>query len=258
MLTLIKILTWLASPLGLLVGLCSIASLLLALNKAPRTRLTLTVFAIGQLIFFASPWAAVTLSQGLETEAKTLQTQNTGAPYAAILLLGGGIDPALPDNITPANAREAFDRVIYAAQLYHQGLAPKIIVSGSTGLRDTYPQAQTEATTMQEALILMGVPQNATLLEEQSLTTRQNMAFTARLLRTTEITGRLALVTSATHMPRAMANAQNVGLSVDAYPTDWVSPQAYRPFTHRWLPNAQALEESERSLKEWLALMTQY
>ncbi len=258
MITFIKTLTWLASPLGLLVALSSITGLLLALNKAPRIRIALTVLAICQLVFFASPWTAITLSHGLESKAKALQAQNKGTPYAAILLLGGGMEPALPDNATPANANEAFDRVIYAAQLYRQGLATKIIVSGGTGLRDKHPQAQTEAAAMQAALTLMGVPQNGILLEDQSLTTRQNMAFTAELLKTANLNGRLALITSATHMPRALANAQKAGLNVDAYPTDWTTPERYRPFTLRWLPNAQSLEESERALKEWIAQIIKY
>lgn len=258
MITLIKILTWLASPIGLLVALSSVAGLLLAMHKAPRARLALTVFAIGQLIFFASPWTAITLTEGLEHKAKLLQAQNTGSPYAAILLLGGGITPAVPGSQIPANAHEAFDRVIYAAQLYHQSLAPKIIVSGGTGLRETHQNAQTEAAAMQAALILMGIPQNAIIQEDQSLTTRQNMALTSELLRTTQITGRLALVTSATHMPRAMANAHKADLAVDAYPSDWATPWLYKPFPQRWLPNAQALEESERALKEWVAYSFNY
>lgn len=258
MITFIKILTWLASPIGILAALSVAAGLMLALRKAPKTRLLLITLGIGQLLLFASPWTATQLSQHLEKKAKALQSQNQGGPYAAILLLGGGITPALPDNQTPANANEAFDRVIYAAQLYHQGLAPLIIVSGGTGLRDTYPNAQTEAQAMKDALLPMNVPSEAILLEDQSLNTRQNMAFIASLLKDKDIQGRLALVTSATHMPRAIANAQKAGLSVDAYPTDWTTPLQYRSLVQRWLPNAQCLDESERSIKEWIAHVAEY
>ena len=131
-------------------------------------------------------------------------------------------------------------------------------MSGGNSLRDIYPQAQSEAAAMQAALILMGVPQQGILIEDQSLTTRQNIAFTADLLKAQGITGRLALVTSATHMPRAVANARRAGLQIDAYPTDWVEPLPLRPSALRVLPNAQALEESERALKEWLALVINY
>lgn len=257
MITVIKLLTWLASPIGLLVCLSLIAGGLRLLNKAPRTRLLLVTLAIGQLLLFAWPPVAVRLSQGLEAKAASLEARNQGKPYAAILLLGGGIRPGVP-GLREANANEAFDRVIYAAQLYRQGLAPRIIVSGGSSLRDTYPNAQSEADAMKEHLILMGVPEQAILLETQSLTTRQNMALTAGLLQTQQIIGRLALVTSATHMPRAVATAEHTGLTVDAYPTDWVEPLSLRPITQRWLPNAQALEESERTLKEWLAFVMRY
>lgn len=258
MITLIKILTWLASPIGILSACTLVAAALLALRKAPRARLLLVTIGISQLLLFAWPPVATQLSQGLEDKARALQANNTGGPYAAILLLGGGMEPALPDNQGPANAHEAFDRVIHAAQLYRQGLAPRIIASGGTGLSDRYPQAESEAQAMKAALIHMGVPAQAILTEDQSLTTRQNMALTAELLTTNHILGKLTVVTSATHMPRAIATAHKAGLKVDAYPTDWVTPWHYRPLTQRWLPNAQALEESERSLKEWIALLASY
>lgn len=258
MITLVKILTWLASPIGILTACSLVAAAFLAMRKAPRARLLLITIGIGQLLFFAWPPVASQLSQRLEDKARALQANNTGAPYAAILLLGGGMEPALPDNQGPANAHEAFDRVIYAAQLYRQGLAPRIIASGGTGLRDRYPQAETEAQAMKAALILMGVPAQAILTEDQSLNTRQNMALTAEVLATNHILGKLAVVTSATHMPRAIATAHKSGLKVDAYPTDWVTPWPYRPLTQRWLPNAQALEESELAIKEWIAINTSY
>lgn len=263
MITLIKILTWLASPIGILAALSLFAGVLHLTGRAPRTRVLLVTLGITQLLFFAWPPVAIQLSQSLEDKARALQTQNTRSPThpaSAILLLGGGITPTLPDPSHPsqANANEAFDRIMEAARLYHQGLAPRIIVSGGNSLRDTYPNAQTEAQAMKEALVLMGVPGKAIRLEDQSLTTRQNMANTAKQLAGWGISGKLALVTSATHIPRAYQNAVNAGLNIDVYPTDWITPWAYRPFAQRWLPNAQALEESERALKEWIALLASY
>ena len=257
MITFIKILTWLASPIGLLTWLSLVALGLRLLNQAPRFRLLLTIIAIGQLLLFAWPPVTTELIENLESKARSLQAHNTGGPYVAILLLGGGISPGIP-GVKTANAHEAFDRVIHAARLYHEGLAPRVIVSGGTALRDLYPGAQSEAAAMKDMLILMGVQSSAIISEDQSLTTRQNMSLSAELLKNHAISGRLALVTSATHIPRAAATAQRAGLKVDAFPTDWAEPRSLRPVTMRWLPNAQALEESERALKEWLALLINY
>lgn len=257
MISLIKILTWLASPIGILTVCSLVAGSLLAFKRALRFRRLILAVGISQLLIFAWPPVAVSINQGLENKARQLQAQNTGGPYVAILLLGGGVTPALP-NGEAANAREGFDRIIYAAQLYQQGVAPRIIVSGGTGLRDEYPDAETEAFSMKAALILMGIPENAILTEDQSLNTRQNVAYTADLLQQSHIAGRLALVTTATHIPRAANNARRSGLLIDAYPTDWQTSLPYRPFAQRWLPNAKALEESETSLKEWIALLANY
>lgn len=257
MITFIKILTWLASPIGLLTWLSLIALGLRLLNQAPRTRLLLTIMAIGQLLLFAWPPVSTELIENLESKARSLQAHNTGGPYVAILLLGGGISPGIP-GVKTANAHEAFDRIIHAARLYHDGLAPRVIVCGGTALRDHYPSAQSEAAAMKDMLILMGLPASAIITEDQSLTTRQNMSLTAEILKNQAISGRLALVTSATHMPRAAATAQRASLEIDAFPTDWTEPRALRPIAMRWLPNAQALEESERALKEWLALFANY
>lgn len=263
MITFIKFLTWLASPMGIFTLSSLVSALLLILRKAPKTRLLLITLGVTQLLFFAWPPVAAQLTQGLENKARTLQAQNIQDPkqkHAAILLLGGGITPAIQAHSPPipANASDAIDRVIEAARLYHQGVAPIIIVSGGNSLRDTDPQAASEAAAMKDLLVLMGVPEAAIYREDNSLTTSQNMAFTAALLKAWDIHGRMALVTSATHMPRASRDAQRAGLETDAYPTDWTTPNYLRPFVLRWLPNAQALEESERAIKEWISLIAGY
>ena len=263
MITVIKILTWLASPIGLLCAFSIAAALLHHLKRFQRVQLALVTLGIAQLLFFAWPPVAAQLTQVLENKTRALQAQNTQAlkqKYAAILLLGGGITPALPatNPPIPANANEAIDRVIEAARLYHQGLAPLIIVTGGNSLRETNHQAPSEADAMKDLLILMGVPETAIRSEDRSLTTRQNMAFTAARLKDWGVNGSLALVTSATHMPRAYKNAVSAGLSVDVCPTDWSTPLAFRPFNQHWLPNAKSLEGSERTLKEWVALIASY
>lgn len=257
----IKTLTWLASPIGLLFAFSLSAATLRLINKGPRLRLLFLTFGIVQLLLFAWPPVAVQLTKGLEDKARVLQAHNNfDQNLVAILVLGGGITPALPVTtpLIPANANQAFDRVMEAAKLYHKGLAPCIIVSGGNSLRDIYPDAQTEAQAMKDALLLMGVPESAILLEGQSLTTRENITYTAELLKNRSINGKIALLTSATHIPRAYENAVRSGLNVDLYATDWITPLPFRGTTRRWLPNAMALEESEIAIKEWIALLVGY
>lgn len=256
MITFIKFLTWLASPIGLLTWLSLIALGLRLLNKAPRTRLLFSLIAIIQLLFFATPVVSNRLNDGLDAKARQLETQNKGGPYAAIVLLGGMIDY---DPLTgTVNFGNTVDRLWYAAELYRHGLSDKIIVSGGNEIADRYPNAPTQAHLMRNALIKLGVPDSAIILEPEALTTRQHMPLVKALFQDKQLHGRLAIVTSANHMPRAMMNAQEAGLVADACPTDWAMPLSSRTLLNQWLPRSKYLLESELAIKEWVGLMMQY
>lgn len=88
--------------------------------------------AVIQLLFFASPWTANTLNEALDAKARQLHAHNKNGPYAAILLLGGMID--YDPTAQTVNFGNSVDRLWYAAELYHQGLSKKIIVSGGNEL----------------------------------------------------------------------------------------------------------------------------
>ncbi len=84
----------------------------------------------------------------------------------ARVLPGGSPSPALAA------------RVEKAVELYHQGIAPRLLFSGGVGVN---PPA--EARVMKELAVRLGVPEEACLLEEQSHSTEQNARFSAELLR---------------------------------------------------------------------------
>lgn len=256
MITVVKFLTWLASPIGIL-AVCSIAAgILLALRTAPKARALLIILGIGQLLFFATPWTAEALNEGLDTKARQLQAQNKGEPYAAIFLLGGMID--YDPTTQTVNFGNSVDRILYAAELYHLGLSKRIIVSGGNEVADRYPNALTQAHLMKDALLKLGIPADAIILEPKALTTRQHMPLVKALMQAQNIQGRLAIVTSASHMPRAIMNARANLVDADAYPTDWTIPPSAETPINRWLPTAKSLRNSELALKEWIALLARY
>lgn len=96
----------------------------------------------------------------------------------------------------------------------------------------------------------LGVPDNALLLEGESRTTRQNAAFTAAILRARGLE-RIILVTSASHMPRALALFEGQGLQVTPASADHrtMAGHSQQPVL-RWLPDPDALGASSRALKE--------
>lgn len=262
MLILIKILTWLASPIGVFVTLGALGLFLSRLTRRKKLGAFFGLLGCIQLIVFASPIVADQLMRGLEDEARTLAKRNqqperilSAEKYRAIVLLSGATSPAsLPDRPHP-DLGDASDRIWHAARLFKQGLAPSIIVTGgrSPGLEGR-SDIQTEAQAIRLLLLDLGVPDSAIIIEDQARTTRENASKT----KTYVGDGRVALVTSASHMPRSLATFDRAGVKADAYPTDFrVAPEVF-PLWDRLLPDADALEKSETALKEYLALLIRY
>lgn len=253
----VKFITWAASPVGLLCLCALLGWLATKIWSTRRWGAIVVALGIVQLAVFALPITAYWLNRGLEQRAHDLTRGNIGGPYVAILLLGGLTNSTnSPQNPTwQANLTEASDRAVHAAKLWHQKLAPRIIVSGGTWPSE--PPKPPEARWMSDFLVDLGVPDATIFKESQSTTTRENMRMTASLMQQKGWQGRLALVTSASHTPRAVANAMSAGLTVDAFPTDWqASTMLGQPLF--WLPDAEALQSSTRALKEWIAIMWRY
>ncbi len=74
-----------------------------------------------------------------------------------------------------------------------------------------------------------------------------------RQVRTLVKDGRIALVTSASHMPRALRLARTAGLNAAAFPTDWVAVPGMRLSWLDWVPSLSGLSISSVALVEILA-----
>ena len=99
-------------------------------------------------------------------------------------------------------------------------------------------------------LLDLGVPSDAITEEGRALNTIENM----RNVRAIVGTGRVALVTSAFHMPRALELAARSKLDAAAFPVDYQSGTAGRAIWEKWLPSAGVLIMSTLALREIVAL----
>jgi uncharacterized SAM-binding protein YcdF (DUF218 family) len=127
-------------------------------------------------------------------------------PADALVVLGARV----LEGGVPSRALQA--RVEKAVELYHQGLAPRLVLSGGVGL---HPPA--EARVMRELAVRRGVPAEACLLEEQSRSTEQNARYCARLLR--EVGARRVVVVSDPfHLLRARQHFRLNGFEVATSP----------------------------------------
>jgi uncharacterized SAM-binding protein YcdF (DUF218 family) len=176
----------------------------------------------------------------------------------AIVVLGGMVRWADYPQPVP-NLNENGDRLLYAAWLYQQGVAEHLLLAGGQA-----PGATTsEAEEMRDALLIMGVPESAIWFEDESLNTYENALFSKPIL---EAHGaeKIALITSAAHMPRSMGIFEKMEYDVVAAPTDYymvvpewdeVTEPTPSSFFLSLLPSAEALEITTRMLKEYVGIV---
>ena len=97
----------------------------------------------------------------------------------------------------------------------------------------------------------LGVPITQIKVEPASLSTHENFLFSKPLL--DQYQGEVWLVTSALHMPRAMAVAKKLGIAVIAYPCDFRAEE--RSNWRLWLPSNAGPAMLEEALHELLGIL---
>jgi uncharacterized SAM-binding protein YcdF (DUF218 family) len=138
-------------------------------------------------------------------------------------------------------------RLIETARLYTLLGDPLVIVSGGN-TQDLDPP-RTEGAAYKPAIISLGVPASRVLVEEQSLTTREEAIVLKPILAARGIT-RFVLVTSPTHMGRSLATFRSVGL--DPVPS---TSHVFDNDTKWWTikPSREALAVSDTAFYDYMA-----
>ncbi len=240
---------WALPPASMAIGLV-IAGVFSLLRWR---RLAWVTAAVAVLETLALSWPPVSdaLILPLENSARA-RASAPACCYDAIVVLGGGITPAAPPYTLEPDLGDGADRMWYAAQLFHRGVAPQIIVSGGGFMAENNGgPATTEAEAMRRFLKDLGVPDRAIVPEGSSLNTIQNIERVRNMVKG----GRVALVTLAYHMRRSMVIAQRLGLDAAPFPTDFHAPAVARPWWENWVPSPAALGWSVVALREYLALL---
>jgi len=242
-------------PLGLV---CFLLIAAFFLRKKERTRNVLMAASIGILWLGGTSLVSINLARSLEW--RYLPPKEV--PSADVMVvLGGGTDA----NVYPRSGVEingAGDRVLYAARIYKEGKAKYILLSGGeiTWMNAT---SSTPADDMAEILEFMGVPKETLWLENKSQNTHENAVFSKAILDEKGIK-KVLLVTSAMHMPRAVALFQKIGLEVIPLPVDYSVTRADISWNSQdWLgqlfgllPSTGNLSATTNALKEYFGIFT--
>jgi uncharacterized SAM-binding protein YcdF (DUF218 family) len=217
-----KTLAFFTFPSNVLI-LLLLAGAVLLFTRFWRAGRTLLVLALAAVLVFGFLPTGKLLFSVLENRFPAWSAAR-GAP-AGFIVLGGSIDPdtsAVHGNVALTDAAE---RLTVVPDLIRRYPTARIIFTGGNG---TLFGADAEAPFAAKLFESLGIPAGRVEFEGQSRNTLEN-ALLSKALAAPKADERWVVVTSAYHMPRAIAAFRNAGFEVEAYPVDWqfAGPQSY-------------------------------
>ncbi|GHA73980.1 YdcF family protein [Cognatilysobacter bugurensis] len=236
-----ELVSWALSPLNWLL----IALLIAVLGARSRWRRVLQGIALGlAIIAFAASTAVVSnaIARRVESIADTPPHCESDPPDT-VVVLAGGVDrlPRGADvyGVLSATSRRRIERGI---EYWQAEPGRRLVLSGGptapgwvplSGLMSSYTRA-------------FGVPPDAVVEEDRSLTTWQNAQNVAALQ--PRLPRRIALATSAMHMNRAVLAFEAAGFEVCTLPADRRGIRVSLP--GGIVPSTKELEKSDAALHE--------
>lgn len=222
----------------LLLALFGLALAASSWRSGRRVGLTLAVAACCAILALSLNGVGNGLMAALETHGPV--TEQALQRAQAIVVLGGGIYRNAPEYGGDTVSRFGLERIRYAARLARQTGLPLLLTGGSVFA------GRPEAEVMRECLEKeFGV--TVRWVEIASRDTSENATLSAPILKAAGVE-RIALVSHAWHMRRAIPLFERQGLEVIAAPT--VFHRANWQGIEAWLP--ASLELSRIAAHEWL------
>jgi uncharacterized SAM-binding protein YcdF (DUF218 family) len=241
-------LVWALLQPGNLLTLCLVAGVLFFLvSRGRRGKVLVGLSALGFVLFAVAPIGPAML---LALEERFPRPAQLPDRIDGILLLGGAVDPTLSLSFGETVFNSAVARVLGAVSLARRHPEAKLVlVSGEGGF---FPVGYSEARATLGFVVDEGIAPARILLEEKSRSTHENAVYTKELFRPAP--GETwVLVTSAYHMPRAVASFRGAGWSVIPYPVDFkVDPRTGLNPNFNLL---DGLTASTLAGKEWTGLV---
>ena len=170
--------------------------------------------------------------------------------YAGVVVLGGALESAW---VRAGNGQvalnDAAERMTVPVALLRQHPHLRLLFTGGEGVLLT--SGEPEAVQARAFFESLGVPAQRMQFESRSRTTYENAIFTA-VLPGVDKTRPWLLVTSAWHMPRALATFRAAGWNVTPYPVDYRTGTR-TPWTEYSLVGS--LSRWQVALHEWVGLL---
>jgi uncharacterized SAM-binding protein YcdF (DUF218 family) len=246
--TVSKVLAFFTVPSNLLIAI-GLLGVVLLLTRF--TRLASWLIVTSLVLIAVAGLSPLGNALILPLEQRFPPWDSSRGPPDGIVVLGGAILPNISAARGAVSLNENAERITATVELARRYPNARIIFSGgsntlifSEGIEAEYAVRELQA---------LGVDRGRLTAEEQSRNTIENAVY-SRLVANPKPGERWLLVTSAAHMPRAMAAFRAAHFPVDAYPVDWRTSgpiDASRPFSSL----SAGLGQTDTAAHEWIGLL---
>ncbi len=235
---------WLTDPIALLF-LITLSFLIIGMVKRPSLPAFFKMIGwVALMLLISAPKVVNPLLAQLEDK----HLYDPSCQAASIVILGGGVSSAVTDrNEIHGMSHATFSRATGGWRLAQQHSEVPIIIAGGA-IREV-----SEAEVISEYLGALGVAPARLLLESTSKNTAQNGRNVAELLRMKDLPTSIWLVTSASHMARAVSVMTKQGLQVCPVPVDYQAIKGLPSIA--WMPQTTTLVKFDRWLHEMIAIV---
>jgi len=234
-------------PSNLIAGLAGLG--LVALVFA-RRRLALACLGLAAVFLVLAGWSPLGPAAVMALEDR-FPSPPLPADVTGIVLLGGAIETHVTADRGAVALTEGGERYTTLAMLARRYPHARLFLSGGSG-HGTDAAILTESAAGKRLLTEIGVPAERIEMEERSQTTCANADESLSALRP-KADETWLLITSAIHMPRAVACFRAAGFAVLPYPVDYQTRphDLARPVAAA----AQGLAMTDAAAHEWLGLL---
>ncbi|MCL2919614.1 YdcF family protein [Shewanella litorisediminis] len=232
-----KILSLLVMPIPLLV-----LGLLLVLILWQRRALarSLLMVSVAALVFLSSTFGSNMLINPLEQRYSANPRPIEGD--CVVSVLGFEHDDAIHGSAVQQLSPVALARLTEGLKQMSLGKDCTLIVSGYRSDYNRFAHADV----MKQAAMELGVPEAQII----ALPLARDTLEEARQIKALGLDVPIRLVTSAAHMPRAMAMFAHEGLNAEAAPTDFTARRSTW-----WRLNAETLSSSQKAIHEYVGTL---
>ena len=243
-----KIVSPFLNPLsvGLLIALVGL--LFLWFTRRQKTGKVFVTIAFGLLGFFSYGAVSDMLARPLEQEYPPITELQAYKGIKWIVVLGGGSTaiPGLP--VSTYLAAASLFRVSEGVYIHNRLPETKLILTGVSRFDGITPMAEV----MGDVAVEWGVEPEDIVLEKKAKDTKDHAIYVKKIVGK----DKFILVTSASHMPRAMALFRGQGMEPSAAPTDYmVRKREGGVGLGMFFPSAGSLEKVEIAIHEYLGII---